>query len=222
MKVLLIEDNDSLVHWLVKLLKEERFVVDTALDGEAADQLLLTQQYDVVLLDLQLPRLTGKSVLRRLRARHNNVPVLMLTASGSVDEKVECLGLGADDYLVKPFEVRELLARIKALARRQLGEKQAELSCGNLTYNNDTRQFHVQGQLLSLRVKEHATLEILMQRQGKTVSKATLMEGIYAIEDDASEDAVEIYIHRIRKKLEGCQATIMTLRGLGYLLQQKQ
>ncbi|MBV8273519.1 MAG: response regulator [Cupriavidus sp.] len=222
MKVLLIEDNDSLVHWLVKVLKEERFVVDTALDGEAADQLLRTQQYDVVLLDLQLPRLTGKSVLRRLRARHNNVPVLMLTASGSVDEKVECLGLGADDYLVKPFEVRELLARIKALARRQLGEKQAELNCGNLTYNNDTRQFYVQGQLLALRVKEHATLEILMQRQGKTVSKATLMEGIYAIEDDASEDAVEIYIHRIRKKLEGCQATIMTLRGLGYLLQQKQ
>ncbi|WP_019449634.1 response regulator [Cupriavidus sp. BIS7] len=222
MKVLLIEDNDSLVHWLVRLLKEERFVVDTALDGEVADQLLLTQQYDVVLLDLQLPRLTGKSVLRRLRARHNNVPVLMLTASGSVDEKVECLGLGADDYLVKPFEVRELLARIKALARRQLGEKQAELSCGNLTYNSDTRQFFVEGQLLPLRVKEHATLEILMQRQGKTVSKSALMDGIYAIEEDASEDAVEIYIHRIRKKLEGCQATIMTLRGLGYLLQQKQ
>jgi len=222
MKVLLIEDNDSLVHWLVRLLKEERFVVDTALDGEVADQLLLTQQYDVVLLDLQLPRLTGKSVLRRLRSRHNNVPVLMLTASGSVDEKVECLGLGADDYLVKPFEVRELLARIKALARRQLGEKQAELSCGNLTYNSDTRQFFVEGQLLPLRVKEHATLEILMQRQGKTVSKSALMDGIYAIEDDASEDAVEIYIHRIRKKLEGCQATIMTLRGLGYLLQQKQ
>jgi DNA-binding response OmpR family regulator len=120
MKVLLIEDNDSLVHWLTRLLKEERFVVDTAPDGEAADQLLRTQQYDVVLLDLQIPRLSGKNVLRRLRARHNNVPVLMLTASGAVDEKVECLGLGADDYLVKPFEVRELLARIKALVRRQL------------------------------------------------------------------------------------------------------
>lgn len=222
MKVLLIEDNDSLVHWLARLLKEERFVVDTALDGEAADQLLLTQQYDVVLLDLQIPRLNGKSVLRRLRARHSNVPVLMLTASGSVDEKVECLGLGADDYLVKPFEVRELVARIKALSRRQLGESQAELCCGDLSYNSDTRQFHLQGQLLSLRTKEHIALEILMMRKGKTVSKATLMEGIYALEEDASEDAVEIYIHRIRKKLEGCQATIMTLRGLGYLLKQKQ
>ncbi len=222
MKVLLIEDNVSLTHWLSRLLKEDRFVVDTAQDGEAADQLLRTQQYDVVLLDLQIPRLIGKHVLRRLRARQNNVPVLIVTASGSVDEKVECLGLGADDYVVKPFDARELVARIKALARRQSGQKQADLSCGDLTYNCDTRQFYVQGQLLPLRVKEHATLEILMQRLGKTVSKSALMEGIYALEEDASEDAVEIYIHRIRKKLEGCQATIMTLRGLGYLLQQKQ
>ncbi len=118
MKVLLIEDNVSLTHWLSRLLKEDRFVVDTAQDGEAADQLLRTQQYDVVLLDLQIPRLSGKHVLRRLRARQNNVPVLIVTASGSVDEKVECLGLGADDYVVKPFDARELVARIKALARR--------------------------------------------------------------------------------------------------------
>ncbi|RDK11735.1 response regulator [Cupriavidus lacunae] len=222
MKVLLIEDNASLIHWLARLLKEERFMVDTALDGEYADQLLMTQHYDVVLLDLQIPRLSGKNLLRRLRTRRNNLPVLVVTASGSVDEKVECLGLGADDYLVKPFEVRELVARIKALARRNTGEKQSELTCGDLTYNSDTRQFYVQGQLLSLRLKEHATLEILMMRQGKTVSKTALMEGIYALEEDASEDAVEIYIHRLRKKLEGCQATIMTLRGLGYLLQQKQ
>ncbi|KWR87429.1 response regulator [Cupriavidus sp. IDO] len=222
MKVLLIEDNVSLIHWLARLLKEDRFVVDTALDGEVADQLLQMQHYDVVLLDLQIPRLSGKSVLRRLRARHNNVPVLMVTASGSVDEKVECLGLGADDYLVKPFEVRELVARIKALARRQAGEKQSDLTCGDLSYNNDTRQFHVRGEPLALRLKEHATLEILIKRLGKTVSKTTLMEGIYALEEDASEDAVEIYIHRIRKKLEGCQAAIVTLRGLGYLLQQKQ
>ncbi|MDF3835507.1 response regulator [Cupriavidus basilensis] len=222
MKVLLIEDNASLIHWLARLLKEERFMVDTTQDGEFADQLLMTQNYDVVLLDLQIPRLAGKNVLRRLRARRNNVPVLVVTASASVDEKVECLGLGADDYLVKPFEVRELVARIKALSRRQTGEKQAELACGDLTYNTDTRQFYVAGQLLTLRLKEHTALEILMMRLGKTVSKATLMEGVYALEEEASEDAIEIYIHRIRKKLEGCQATIMTLRGLGYLLQQKQ
>lgn len=222
MKVLLVEDNVSLIHWLARLLKEERFVVDTALDGEVADQLLRTQRYDVVLLDLQIPRLAGKNLLRRLRARQDNVPVLVLTASGSVDEKVECLGLGADDYVVKPFDTRELVARIKALARRQAGEKQCELHCGDLTYDCDKRQFYVEGRLLTLRPKEHATLEILMTQRGKTVSKATLMQGIYAIEEDASEDAVEIYIHRIRKKLEGCQAAIMTLRGLGYLLQQKQ
>lgn len=222
MKVLLIEDNASLIHWLARLLKEERFMVDTALDGEYADQMLQTQSYDVVLLDLQIPRLAGRSVLRRLRARRNNVPVLVVTASASVDEKVECLGLGADDYLVKPFEVRELVARIKALSRRQTGEKQAELACGDLTYNTDTRQFYVAGELLSLRLKEHTALEILMMRLGKTVSKASLMSGVYALDEEPSEDAIEIYIHRIRKKLEGCQATIMTLRGLGYLLQQRQ
>ncbi|MCY0853155.1 response regulator [Cupriavidus sp. D39] len=222
MKVLLIEDNASLIHWLARLLKDERFMVDTALDGEYADQLLQTQNYDVVLLDLQIPRLAGKSVLRRLRSRRNNVPVLVVTASASVDEKVECLGLGADDYLVKPFEVRELVARIKALARRQTGEKQAELACGDLTYNTDTRQFYVAGELLSLRLKEHIALEILMMRRGKTVSKASLMSGVYSLDEEASEDAIEIYIHRIRKKLEGYQATIMTLRGLGYLLQQRQ
>ncbi len=174
------------------------------------------------LSDRAYPRLAGNALLGRLRARHKNVPVLVVRASGSVDEKVECLGLGADDYLVKPFEVRELVARIKALARRQAGEKQSELCCGDLTYDCDKRQFYVRGEPLALRLKEHATLEILMKQMGKTISKAALMEGIYALEDDASEDAVEIYIHRIRKKLEGCQATIMTLRGLGYLLQQRQ
>jgi two-component system response regulator TctD len=222
MKVLLAEDSPSLSHWLLKLLKEERITADSATDGQAADHLLHTQQYDVVLLDLQLPKMMGKDVLRRLRERRNNVPVLVVTASGSVDEKVECLGAGADDYLVKPFETRELVARIKALARRHSGEKRIEFACGELVYNADSRQFNVRGELLSLRPKEHTVLEMLMQRLGKTLSKSALMEGVYALDDDPSEDAIEIYVHRIRKKLEHCDATIMTLRGIGYLLQKKQ
>src|ERR1700730_14684097 len=119
MKLLLIEDNPSLAHWLSKLLDEQAFVVDHVLDGGAADRLLQCNHYDVVLLDLNLPGLSGRAVLRRLRERGNDVPVLILTASGSVDEKVDCLGVGADDYLVKPFEIRELIARIKVLIRRQ-------------------------------------------------------------------------------------------------------
>jgi DNA-binding response OmpR family regulator len=119
MKLLLIEDNPQLAHWLEQILKEHKFKVDIAADGEIADQVLRDENYDVVLLDLMLPKMHGKNVLRRLRERHNGVPVMILTASGSIDEKVECLGAGADDYLVKPFEIRELVARIKVLVRRQ-------------------------------------------------------------------------------------------------------
>lgn len=221
MKLLLIEDNPSLAHWLAKLLRDARFTVDTAADGDTADQLLQTEHYDVVLLDLQLPRLHGKHVLRRLRERRNSVPVMILTASGSVDEKVDCLGAGADDYLVKPFEVRELIARIKALIRRQAPEKAAGLACGDLAYDTDTRQFAIHGNALALPAREHAVLEILMFRQGKTVSKAALMDGVFGLDDEPSADAIEIYIHRLRKKLEPSQAAIMTLRGLGYLLRKK-
>ncbi|MBS0402943.1 MAG: response regulator transcription factor, partial [Proteobacteria bacterium] len=118
MKLLLIEDNASLAHWLAQLLREQDFVVDCVADGEAADQLLRQQRYDVVLLDLNLPQLSGKGVLRRLRERGDGVPVLILTASASLDQKVLCLEIGADDYMVKPIEGRELVARIKALVRR--------------------------------------------------------------------------------------------------------
>ncbi|GAB3630409.1 transcriptional regulator [Pandoraea terrae] len=221
MKLLLIEDNETLAHWLTRMLRENNFTVDTARDGDVADRLLQTETYDVVLLDLMLPKLGGKHVLRRLRERRNNVPVLILTASGSVDEKVDCLGAGADDYLVKPFEVRELIARIKALVRRQAPEQGAELVCADLVYNTGTRQFAIAGVPLALPAREHAVLEILMRRQGKTVSKTALMDGVFGLDDEPSADAIEIYIHRLRKKLEPCRAAIMTLRGLGYLLREK-
>jgi len=186
-----------------------------------ADQVLLTENYDVVLLDLNLPKMSGKSVLRRLRERHNTVPVMILTASGSIDEKVECLGAGADDYLVKPFEVRELVARIKVLIRRQTPDKATEIHCADLSYDSNTRQFSIAGKALALPAREHNVLEILMLKQGKTISKNALMNGIFNLSEEPSADAIEIYISRLRKKLEHCQASIMTLRGLGYLLKQK-
>lgn len=221
MKLLLIEDNLPLSHWLAKMLREEKFTVDAASDGDTADRLLQSEAYDVVLLDLMLPQMSGKSVLRRLRERRDNVPVIILTASGSVDEKVDCLGVGADDYLVKPFEVRELVARIKALVRRQTPDKAAEMNCADLSYNTHTREFAIAGKVLTLPAREHAVLEILMLKQGKTISKSALMSGVFGLDDEPSEDAIEIYVHRLRKKLEPCQAGIMTLRGLGYLLRPK-
>lgn len=221
MKLLLIEDNPPLALWLTKILKEEKFTVDVAIDGAAADHVLQSESYDAVLLDLMLPKMNGKHVLRRLRERHNNVPVIILTASGSIDEKVDCLGSGADDYLVKPFEVRELVARIKALIRRQSPDKSTEIHCADLIYNSNTRQFAIADKILSLPAREHDVLEILMLKQGKTVSKNALMHGIYGLDDEPSPDAIEIYVHRLRKKIEHSQAAIMTLRGLGYLLKKR-
>lgn len=221
MKLLLVEDSADLAHWIVNLLRSENFAVDCAPDGETADAILATQRYDVVLLDMRLPRMSGKDVLARLRRRGDNAPVLMLTAHGSIDDKVDCFSAGADDYVVKPFDARELVARIKALIRRQSGGKAKSLVCGDLHYNTDTREFSHNDVPLALRRREHAILETLMLRQGKTVSKTDLMESVYSLEDEASTDAIDIYIHRLRKHLASSSAQIMTLRGLGYILRTK-
>ncbi|MCP3705985.1 response regulator [Paraburkholderia sp. CNPSo 3274] len=222
MKLLLVEDNAELAHWIVNLLRAENFTVDCVADGEAADTVLLTQSYDLVLLDMRLPRLSGKDVLNRLRRRRNNVPVLMLTAHGSIDDKVACFGAGADDYVVKPFDSRELVARIKALIRRQTGEKSGWLTCGDLQYVCDTREFRHQDAPLSLRRREHSILEALMLRQGKAVPKQALLERICSLSDEPSVDAIDIYIHRLRKHLAESSVQITTLRGLGYILRAKE
>jgi two-component system, OmpR family, response regulator TctD len=221
MKLLLVEDNVELSHWIVNLLRAENFVVDCVADGESAELVLTTQSYEVVLLDMRLPRMSGKDVLARLRRRGNNVPVLMLTAHSSIDDKVDCFGIGADDYVVKPFDARELVARIKALIRRQSGEKSTCLSCGDLQYLSDAREFRHNDTPLALRRREHMILETLMLRQGKTVSKSALMESIFSLDDEPSADAIDIYIHRLRKHLAMSSAQIMTLRGLGYILRSK-
>jgi DNA-binding response OmpR family regulator len=218
MKLLLVEDNAELAHWLVNLLRTENFAVDWAPDGESADAMLPTQRYDVVVLDMRLPRMSGKDVLARMRRRGSDAPVLMLTAHGSIDDKVDCFSAGADDYVVKPFDARELVARIKALIRRRSGGKSTMLACGDLDYDTDTRAFSHRGVPLALRRREHAILETLMLRQGKTVSKGDLMESVYSLDDEASADAIDIYIHRLRKHLASSTAQIITLRGLGYIL----
>ncbi|QDL36373.1 response regulator [Rhodoferax sediminis] len=221
MKLLLIEDNLQLAHWLASLLREQNFVVDHMEDGDAADRQLQQARYDVVLLDLNIPRLSGKGVLRRLRERRDEVPVLILTAAASLDQKVQCLEIGADDYLVKPFEARELVARIKALVRRQVPGKANDMSCGDLHYDLRTRQFALAGHELALPPRERTLLETLMLRSGSTVPKQTLIDGLFDLDDEPSADALELYVHRLRKKLEGSQATIITLRGVGYLLRTR-
>ncbi len=218
MKLLLVEDSQDLALWLGKVLREEQFEVDCVHDGESAVHRLAQSRYDLLLLDLKLPGIDGRSVLRRMRRQGDDTPVLVLTASGSLDIKVESLETGADDYLVKPFEVRELVARVKALIRRRGGSSQSLLHCADLRYDLDTRKFHAAGERLALTPREHHVLEALMLRQGKTVSKAQLVQAVFGPGEEAGEDAIEIYVHRLRRKLDGSQARIVTLRGLGYLL----
>jgi len=218
MRLLLVEDNQELSLWLSKLLQKEGFQTDCVHDAETANVLLSGERYDAVLLDLKLPQASGQSVLRRLRRRDDPTPVLVLTASDSLDMKVDCLEMGADDYLVKPFEMRELTARIKALIRRHSGTASPLAACADLVYNTNTRQFSIDGAPLSLPLREHSLLEALLMNQGKTMSKSSLMQSVFGLDGEASEDAIEIYVHRVRRKLEESGASIVTLRGLGYLL----
>ena len=221
MKILLVEDNAELGQSLAELLRQQAFVVDHVERGDAADQLLQQSHYDVLLLDLNLPQLSGKALLRRLRERGDTMPVIVLTASDSLDQKVICLEIGADDYLVKPVEVRELLARMQAIARRQMPGRDNQVRCGNLQLDLRTRLFSVAGEELALPPRERSMLEALMLQNGSALSKQRLMDVIYGMDEDASADAVDLYVHRLRKKLQASDTTIMTLRGVGYLLKQK-
>lgn len=221
MKLLLIEDNEQLAHWLVQLLQEQNFVVNHVADGEAADLLLQQSRYDVVLLDLNLPRLSGKGVLRRIRERQDDVAVIVLTATASLDQKVLCLEIGADDYLVKPIEVRELVARIQALMRRQRPGKSNDIACGDLRYDLRTRQFALAGADLVLPPRERSLLETLVLHLGTAVSRQALVDSLFSLDEEASTDAIDLYVHRLRKKLEASSATIITLRGVGFLLRTR-
>ncbi|TYQ13598.1 UNVERIFIED_ORG: two-component system response regulator TctD [Zoogloea ramigera] len=227
MRILLVEDHTELSHWLAKALRDANLTVECADNGADADALLHTQDYALVILDLTLPRMDGLDVLRRLRARpapRGQTPVMILTARGGLDDKVQGLNLGADDYLPKPFELAELEARVKALLRRRIGSEALVYSCGALAFDTVTRLFSYGGAPLALTPREHAVLETLITRTGRAVSKEKLFDEVFALADDANLDAIELYIHRVRKKLDIAvpdAAVITTLRGIGYLLQPK-
>lgn len=220
MRILLVEDNAALAGWLRRTLRKEQYTVDWIDNGADADYALRSESYNVVVLDLALPRLDGREVLKRLRARGDNTPVLILTANNTVQSRVSELDDGADDYMAKPFEVEELEARIRVLLRRSSKNASPLVSCGNLQLDTNTREFTLATRLLALTPRERAVLEVLITKAGTTVSKQALAQSLFSIDEDVSADAIEIYVHRLRKKLEGGTAAIMTLRGLGYLLRE--
>lgn len=226
MRLLLVEDHAELAEWVGRSLRQAGFVLDVLGRGDHADQALRTEHYDVVILDLSLPGLDGLEVLRRLRKRESGpdsgapTPVLVLTARGSTEERVDGLNLGADDYLTKPFELAELEARIKALLRRA-GNQVPRVRLGRLEFDTTSRMATVDGQALALTPRELAVLEVLLSRVGRPVAREALFQKVFEFDADARVEAIEIYVSRLRKKLEGAGVVINTLRGLGYLLAER-
>lgn len=219
MRILLAEDDRIIADGLVEALKRSGYAVDHVLTGTDADSALTTHEFDLVILDLGLPRLSGLDVLKRLRSRKDPLPVLILTAQDGVDARVAGLDAGADDYLTKPFALPELEARIRALVRRGTGNP-AGLAVGSLTFSQTERVARLDGQLVDLSAREVALLEVLLMRAGRVVSKDQLVEQLCGWDEEVSANAIEVYVHRLRKKLEPGGVRITTLRGLGYCLQK--
>ena len=222
MRLLIVEDNEQLSDWLARLLRGEKYVVDCVADGEAAVEDVTLQNYDLVIVDLGLPGIGGIEVVRRLRAQQGSRPVLILTAEGALSRRVEGLNAGADDYMTKPFEVEELEARIRALIRRGARTLREELRFGPLVFDQNARQFSIDATPLALSPREHVILEALLRRAGSTVSKEALLECCYGFGDDVNLSAVEVIVHRLRRKLENRRIGIATLRGLGYVLREEK
>jgi two-component system OmpR family response regulator len=217
MRVLVVEDDPDLQGQLAASLAREGYAVDRAADGEEVEFLGATETYDVVVLDLGLPRLDGLSVLRRWREAGNLVPVLILTARDAWHEKVQGIDAGADDYLAKPFRMEELLARVRALIRRTKGQASAELRCGPITLDTRTGRVTVDGRPVPLTGHEYRVLAYLMHRKGQLVSRSELAEHVYAQDLDRDSNTIEVFIGRLRRKL-GVDL-IATVRGLGYRLE---
>ncbi|MBZ0105974.1 MAG: response regulator transcription factor [Sulfuricella denitrificans] len=218
MRILIVEDDSLLADSLVTSLKQAGYAADLARNGQDADYMLSQQSYDLTVLDLGLPRMDGFQVLRRLRERKSLAPVLILTARDSLEDRVKGLDLGADDYMAKPFELPELEARIRALLRRSNWGNSELVSLGGLSFDVPGRRVYCAGRVLDLPARELGIFEVLLQRAGKVVSKEQLLESLYGWEAETGDNAIEVYVHRLRKKLEGSGVTIATVRGLGYLM----
>ena len=218
MRILIVEDDAVLADGLTRSLCQAGYAVDRVGDGAQADAALSGEHYDVAILDLGLPQMDGLEVLRRLRSRKSTLPVLILTARDALDDRVTGLDLGADDYLVKPFDPPELLARIRALLRRGQGGAGNELHVGTLRFDAAMRYAMAGNQLLELSPRELSLLEALMRSAGRVVGKEQLLERLYAWDQEASGNTIEVLMHRLRKKLDSYGIVIRTARGLGYML----
>jgi two-component system, OmpR family, response regulator len=220
MRVLVAEDDQVLADGLLRSLRAAGYATDHVASGNEADAALASHDFDLVILDLGLPKLHGLEVLKRLRSRGKSTPVLILTAADSVDQRVKGLDAGADDYMAKPFSLQELEARVRALMRRGLGTAGTVIKHGPLAFDATGRVCTIDDKMIDLSARELSLLEVLLQRAGRLVSKDQLVEHLCEWGEEVSNNAIEVYIHRLRKKIEQGPIRIATVRGLGYCLEK--
>jgi DNA-binding response OmpR family regulator len=216
--LLLVEDDEMLGDGIQTVLRRRGLSTDWVRDGLTAMQSLKTTRYDVLLLDLNIPWLSGLEVLARLRSEGNRIPVLVLTARSEVVDRVQALDGGADDYVVKPFDIEELCARIRALHRRYSGQEEEILRHGDLVLDPSAHMVSMQNNEVSLSVKEFDILHSLMENMGRVMSRRKLSEQVYCLDDDVESNAIEVHIHHLRKKLG--EHPIRTVRGVGYVIEK--
>ncbi|MFZ2988219.1 response regulator [Ideonella sp.] len=219
MRILLAEDEHGLGTWLSKALSQSGFVVDWLDDGRLVEPALARGEHDALVLDLGLPGRGGHEILKRLRAQSSPIPVLVLTARDSLAERVSTLNEGADDFLPKPFALAELEARLSALIRRARGNERPRLACGPLQYDSTTRQFSLGDEVMALSPREHGLLLALVVRSGDPMPRQQLMERVFRDEEDVQLSALDVLMHRLRRRLEGSGVHIRTYRGLGFALE---
>ena len=219
MRILLVEDNQALAEGLTTILRGSGYVVDAVADGASAEAVAAAETYDLVILDLNLPEMDGLDVLRSMRARQNKAAVMILTARGTPEERVKGLDLGADDYMIKPFDISEFEARIRVLLRRQAWLRSSVVQYGGVTLDLPSRTFSSHGVPLDIPAREVALLELLFMRAGKVVSKDAIVASLTGFGDDLSANAIEQYVSRLRRRLAPHGLTVKTARGIGYYLE---
>mgnify|MGYP001292019555 FL=1 len=220
MRILVIEDERKVASFIKRGLEEERYIVETAADGQVGLDLALNNVFDAIVLDVMLPKLDGYSVLRALRDEGNATPVIMLTARGSTEDRVQGLDLGADDYLTKPFHFEELAARLRSILRRSTTEKTTKLQCGDLTLDLVTHFAFRGDKEIELTTKEYALLEYLMRNKDRILSRSMIMQHVWKHNFDPESNIIDVYVKRIRQKIErpGQPNLITSIRGVGYRL----
>lgn len=221
MKILLIEDDEVLADGLTHTLSSSGYTVTAAISGTYAEHLLQAQDFDLIVLDLGLPDMDGLQLLRKLRTQKLPLPIMILTACDDMNIRIEGIREGADDYMTKPFELGELEARLQALVRRCYGGFSNTIEIGRLLLDTRNHQIKANGQFLSLSARESAVLEVLLIQANKVVSKDRIAQRLSSAGDALADNAIEVYIHRVRKRIEPYDVVIRTVRGLGYLLESK-